>query len=140
MNLRRLLLIAAVLLLAVSCKTVSSAKNSPLDGAWEFVSGKYTGSDGKVSEVAAPQTTSLKVLSESRFAFITVRADGSFIRAAGGPFTITGNTYAEHLEKSSVDSIRGRTYTFQWRVEGDVWYHSGTNEGVRYEEVWRRAR
>ena len=25
-------------------------------------------------------------------------------------------------------------------VEGDTWYHTGTHEGIHFEEVWRRAR
>ena len=133
---------AALVLLFVSCQTVSSAgsRTSPLDGAWEFVSGRYVNADGKVSEVAAPQIHSLKVLNDSHFAFVTVRDDGTLVRAAAGPFTVSGNTYSEQLEKTSFEGIRGKTYSFEWRLEGDTWHHAGTNEGVRYEEVWRRAR
>lgn len=131
--------IATLMLLLVSCQTIAPSGSNALDGAWEIVSGKYVSPEGRVTEYAAPEIRSLKVLNDSRFAFVTVRADGTFIRGAGGRYTISGNKYSEHLDKASMDGMRGKTYTFEWRLDGDRWYHTGTNEGGRIEEVWRRA-
>lgn len=92
-----------------------------------------------MSEFAAPQLRSVKTIGNSRFSFITVRADGSLVRAGGGHCTLNGNTYTERLDYASVESMRGKTYSFESRLHGDTWYHSGLNEGKRFEEVWRRA-
>jgi hypothetical protein len=111
----------------------------PLVGAWQLVSARYTAADGKVTEVSGDQVRSLKVLNDGRFSFVTVKADGTFIRAAAGRYAVDRNSYTETIDYTSVDNIRGKTYTFKWRVEGNTWYHSGELEGSRFEEVWRRA-
>lgn len=127
--------------LAVSCQTSSMPGSSamPLEGGWEFVSGRYTAADGKVTEIASPQLRAVKTIGNSRFSFISVRADGTFVRAGGGQCTFSGNTYTERLDYASAESMRGKTYSFESRLDGDTWYHSGLNEGIRFEEVWRRA-
>jgi hypothetical protein len=111
----------------------------PLSGAWEFVSGRYTTPDGNVVEEGAPGLRSLKVLNDAHFVYLTTRADGTFIRSAGGRYSIDGATYAETIDAASAEVMRGKTYSFEWRLDGDLWYHSGTKDGVRLEEVWRRA-
>ena len=134
------LLTLAFALLAVSCQTMSSHGGNPLLGNWEFVSGRYTTADGKVTDAAPPDLQSLKIVGPARFSYITVKGDGSFVRASGGRYEITGNRYTEYIDKSSAEARRGKAYSFEWRVEGDTWYHAGTNEGVKFEEVWKRAK
>lgn len=136
-----LVLVATVLVIA-SCQTTtqSASAGHPLEGNWEMVSGRYTNADGQVTDLAAPQVRSLKVIGPARFAFITTREDGTFLRAAGGRYTIQGNRYAEHIDQTSGAPTRGESYEFDWRVEGDTWYHNGSHNGLRIEEVWRRVR
>lgn len=136
--------LAAVVLLSVavaaSCRTsqTAGAAAHSLQGNWELVSARYTRANGETTEVKAPQLRSLKVIGPSRFAFITVREDGSLARAAGGRYRIEGNKYIETIDYTSASHMRG-DYVFDWRIEGDLWYHTGTHEGVRFEEVWQRA-
>lgn len=137
-TLPRLLLAA---LLIAGCTTVTTATRHPLEGNWEIVSARFTAADGKVTEMAAPsQLRSLKVLGRTHFSMLTTRGDGTFVRAHAGRYTVRGNQYLEHIDLSSADVARGATYEFEWRVEGDTWYHTGTHEGIHFEEVWRRAR
>lgn len=139
-------LAVGVLMLAVlSCQTTamnsqSDAQSHPLLGSWEMVSGRWTFPDGTVRTADTTQLRSLKVVGPARFVFITSRTDGEFVRAAGGRYTISGNTYSEHLDQASDADMRNETYTFTWRVDGDTWFHNGEHEGLRLEEVWRRAR
>ena len=136
--------VAAVALLSLAvtaaCRTTHVAPTGvhPLQGNWELVSARFTRASGETTEVKAPQLRSLKVIGPSRFAFITVREDGSLARAAGGRYRIEGDKYIETIDYTSASHMRG-DYIFDWRVEGDLWYHTGTHEGVRFEEVWRRA-
>lgn len=131
----RCLLVSSLLTLIVA----NAQAADPLAGAWQFVSGRYTDADGKVTEASAPELRSLKVLNHSRFVYITTKKDGEFVRSAGGEYTITDNAYAEKIDASSAEVMRGKTYSFEWRVEGDLWYHTGMKDGVRLEEIWRRV-
>jgi hypothetical protein len=135
MKVTRWLLVSSILTLTVA----QAHAADPLAGAWQFVSGRYTDADGKVTEASAPELRSLKVLSASRFVYITTKKDGEFVRSAGGEYAINGDAYAEKIDASSAEVMRGKTYSFEWRVEGDLWYHTGMKDGVRLEEIWRRV-
>lgn len=135
----------ALLVAVVSCKTAgvnppSVAQVHPLQGDWEFVSGRFTLANGTVRTADNTQLRSIKIIGPTRFSFITVRADGSLGRAAAGRYTISGNTYTEYLDLVSPVDAQGTTGVFTWRIEGDTWYHNGEARGVKFEEVWRRAR
>jgi hypothetical protein len=141
MKLKTLLLQCSVVaVLMAGCQTTSHPAHSadPLAGAWQFVSGRYTQPDGTVEEASAPVLRSLKVLNASHFVYLTSRDDGTFVRSAAGSYRISGATYAEKIDASSAEIMRGKTYSFEWRIDGDLWYHSGIKDGVRLEEVWRR--
>jgi hypothetical protein len=140
------LLAGGVLVVAVlACQTTrttvaSGAQPHPLQGDWEFVSGRFTRADGTVSTADNTRLRSIKVIGPARFSFLTLRADGSLARAAAGRYTISGNTYTEYLDLTSPSDAQGSTGVFTWRIDGDTWYHNGENRGVKFEEVWRRAR
>jgi hypothetical protein len=130
---------------AISCQTTgtnppSGAAAHPLQGDWEFVSGRFTRADGTVRTADSKELRSTKVIGPTRFSFVTLRADGSLGRAAAGRYTISGNTYTEYLDLASPADAQGSTGVFTWRVEGDTWYHNGESRGIKFEEVWRRAR
>lgn len=57
----RCLLVSSLLTLTVAHAHAAD----PLAGAWQFVSGRYTNADGKVTEASAPELRSLKVLNGS---------------------------------------------------------------------------
>jgi cell division protein YceG involved in septum cleavage len=143
---KTVVLAAVVLVVAVlSCQTtgmntVSRARPHPLHGNWEFVSGRFTLAEGTVRTADSTELRSIKVIGPTRFSFVTLRADGSLARAAAGRYTISGNTYTEYLDLTSPADAQGSTGVFTWRVEGDTWYHNGESRGVKFEELWRRAR
>jgi hypothetical protein len=127
------------LLIFASCQSMSMLGRRPLDGAWEFVSARYTNAAGKTSEHSAADIRSLKVLADGRFSFITVKNDGTFIRAAGGRYTISNDQYSEIVEQTSGSPELG-TYAFTWHVDGDRWHNTGSHQGIQFDEVWRRVR
>jgi hypothetical protein len=139
MNASRLLVVVSAFAV-LSCQTAAPNRSShPLEGNWEMVSSRLTRADGTSTSAASPDVRSLKVIGPSRFVFITSRADGTFLRAAGGRYTIEGNRYTEHIDQTSGTPPLNQSYTFEWRVEGDTWSHSGTVNGMQLQEVWRRV-
>ncbi|HJZ57452.1 MAG TPA: lipocalin family protein [Gemmataceae bacterium] len=110
-----------------------------LVGTWKLVSAKYGG-----REVRFPEgTTMLKHVTPSQFMWATYDKDGKVTRAAGGPYTLKGDTYEETPEygiSSDFDIIKGKAQTFKWKVEGNKWYHTGKlSNGLTIEEVWERV-
>jgi hypothetical protein len=108
-------------------------------GSWALVTGECrddaTDQTVRYQEV---QYSSLKVLSETHFSFIT-HAGQEFYFAAGGTYRCEGEHYSEQLEFASHPSMMGREFTFQFRIEGDLWHNTRWDNGVQVEhEIWRR--
>jgi hypothetical protein len=128
-----------------SVANVLQQSDSPLTGTWELVSSRVSRGDSVIADLRAPELRSLKVLDGTHFSFITVRRDTQFVRAAAGRYTTTRLTategrYTEMVELSSTRGMRGATYEFSYRVEGDMWYHAGGAGATKFDEVWRRVR
>lgn len=127
---KRLMPVALLLLVSVAVQA------SPFEGAWRLVSSTYT-KNGKTIDGSADKST--KVLSGAHFAFITTKADGTFVRAATGTFKVTGSKYSETVTETS-GAPRVGTYTFTYSVKGDEWRNEGDlNEG-HLVETWRRIK
>lgn len=109
-----------------------------LQGSWALQSAVYTKADGTVIKVSGDDLKSVKVLSKSRFSFVTVNKDGSFSSALTGTYQLKADSYHETPQTGSVASMINKTYEFKAKVEGDLWYHSGMEDGMKIEEVWER--
>ncbi len=140
MRARSALSISLVFILSAcaSMGTGASASN-PLQGTWELVSSRMTRGDS-VMEMRSPTLRSIKVINATHFSFITTRESGEFVRSAAGPYTVSGNQYTENTQASSAPGMRNQSYTFTYRVEGDLWYYSGSVSTTKLDEVWRRVR
>ncbi len=113
--------------------------DNKLVGTWKLVSAKYGGEEFKFPE----GTTMVKHVTPTQFMWATYDKDGTVTRAAGGPYTLKGETYEETPEYgigSDFDLIKGKAQTFTWKVEGNKWYHNGKlSNGLTIEEVWDRV-
>lgn len=60
-------------------------------------------------------------------------------QAAGGPYSVKGDLYLErplYGLGSNFQIVRDKQHSFNWRIEGDKWYHSGQlANGRRIEQV-----
>ncbi|WP_288741157.1 hypothetical protein [uncultured Rheinheimera sp.] len=116
----------------------AAAEATPLQGSWMLKSAVYTKADGTVITLSGDELKSVKVLSKSYFSFVTVNKDGSFSSALTGSYQLKGNDYNETPLTGSVINMLNKTYQFKARVEGDLWHHSGMEDGMKIEEVWVR--
>jgi hypothetical protein len=120
-------------------KQAQEKPENKLLGTWKLVSGKYGG-----QEFAFPEgTTMLKHVTSAQFIWVTYDKDGKVFRAAGGHYSLNGNTYEETPEYGMSDDfeiIKGKPHSFQWKVEGNKWHHDGKlSNGLTIEEVWERV-
>jgi hypothetical protein len=116
-----------------------AAPENKLVGTWKLVSAKYGGKEFKFPE----GTTTIKHVTPTQFMWASYDKDGKVTRTAGGPYTITGETYEEIPEygfSNDFAIIKGKAQTFTWKVEGNKWHHDGKlSNGLTIEEVWERV-
>jgi hypothetical protein len=110
-----------------------------LVGTWRLATAAYGGDEYKVP----PGTATIKHVTPAQFTWLTYGADGTVTRAAGGGYTLNGDTYAETPEYgigSDFDVVRGKVQTFTCRIERNKWYHKGSiSNGLTIDEVWERV-
>ena len=109
-----------------------------LAGNW-----RITGRDqnGKMIEIKPAARKTIKLLSGKRFQWAAINTEtGEFFGTGGGTYTFENGKYTEHIEFFSRDSSRvGMSLSFDGRVEGRNWYHSGkSSKGDPISEVWSR--
>jgi hypothetical protein len=109
-----------------------------LAGNW-----RITGRDqnGKMIEIKPAARKTIKLLSGRRFQWAAINTEtGEFFGTGGGNYTFENGKYTEHIEFFSRDSSRvGMSLSFDGRVEGRNWYHSGkSSKGDPISEVWSR--
>lgn len=119
--------------------TASAPRAPVLAGTWQLVSTRATRNDSVVMQGGPPDLVAVKILNATDYAVITHR-NGQFMRAGGGRYTISGNSYSEMIETSSGQHTGGTVATFTFTLEGDVWTTEGGTAATRFREVWRRIR
>ena len=118
-----------------------NALRANLIGTWKQVSMKVSGVDNPI-----PQTyTTYKHLTPSGFVWLSYdKISGRIIRAAGGTYTLNGNTYIETIEYgigSDYEIIKNSKPSFTANIDGDKWYHSGRlANGQTIDEIWERVK
>jgi len=110
----------------------------PLAGNW-----RITGRDqnGTMMEIKPAARKTIKLLSGKRFQWAAINMEtGEFFGTGGGNYTFENGKYTEHIAFFSRDSSRvGMSLSFDGRVEGRNWYHSGkSSKGDPISEVWSR--
>jgi hypothetical protein len=130
---------ASALLSQVQAQTAEAKTDNKLLGTWKMVSAKYGGQEFKFPE----GTTTLKHVTSNQFIWVGHDEDGKITRAAGGSYTIKGDTYEEVPQyglSEDFDVIKGKPQIFKWKVEGNKWLHNGKlSNGLTIEEVWERV-
>lgn len=120
-------------------KKAEAMTDNKLVGTWKQVKAKFRGNEVKIPE----GTTQLKHVTTTHFMFVDFDKDGKFIDAFGGPYTLKGEKYEETIEYGVGDVfkiLKGKRQSFECKVEGAKWYHSGTlSNGLTIDEMWERV-
>ena len=132
------LLIGSLFVLCLTSLPSLALEPVQLQGSWILKSAVYTKADGTVIKISDKDMKSIKLVSKAYFSFVTVNKDGSFSSALTGTYQLKGNDYHETPQTGSVASMLNKTYEFKAKVEGDLWHHSGMEDGMKIEEVWVR--
>lgn len=109
-----------------------------LAGVWR-ITGRKTGGQ-PVTIPLAPRRT-LKILSGTRFQWVAINIDTKeFSGTGGGTYSFRNGKYTEHIEFFSRDNSRvGASLTFNGKVNGHAWDHSGlSSKGDPIDEVWEK--
>lgn len=114
--------------------------NGQLAGCWRITARQQ---NGKMTEMQRGARKTLKIMSGSHFQWVAMNTEtGEFFGTGGGKYTFEKGQYAETIEFFSRDSSRvGAKLSFEGRVEGSQWHHSGkSSKGDPIYEIWTREK
>lgn len=121
-------------------KRIDEGKDA-LSGNWRISA--RAGQDGQMTEMKRIARKTLKICSETRFQWFAINPETKeFFGTGGGTYKLKDGKYIENLEFFSRDNSRvGASLTFDAKVEGDKWHHSGkSSKGDPVNEVWGKEK
>ena len=112
-----------------------------LAGNWRITQREQ---NGKLTPIhtSGPRKT-IKILSANRFQWAAINTEtGEFSGTGGGSYSFENGAYTEGIAFFSRDASRvGMKLSFNARLEGNDWYHSGkSSKGDPINEVWSRGK
>lgn len=114
------------------------ADNSPFTGTWQLQSGEYLDANKAVISYQSLGINSQKVISEKHFSFVSM-ANGKFWAAGTGSYNYSDHEYHESPQMASYPLEGDGTYTFKYKIQGDLWHNERWHDGIRVEyEVWKK--
>nr|WP_294905051.1 hypothetical protein [uncultured Lacibacter sp.] len=109
-----------------------------LAGHW-LITGRKN--NGNMQTITPGARRTIKLLTGTRFQWIAINSETKeFFGTGGGTYTFVNGKYTEHIEFFSRDSSRvGASLSFDGKVEGNNWHHSGlSSRGEPIHEIWTR--
>ncbi len=119
-------------------KRVDDSK-SQLAGHW-LITGRMN--NGNMQTITPGARRTIKLLTGTRFQWIAINIETKeFFGTGGGIYTFVNGKYTENIEFFSRDSTRvGASLSFDGKVEGNNWHHSGLNSrGEPIHEIWTKG-
>lgn len=111
---------------------------APLAGHW-LITGRVV--NGSMQTITPGARRTMKLLTGSRFQWIAINVETKeFFGTGGGTYTFVNGKYTETIEFFSRDSSRvGASLSFDGKVDGNNWHHSGlSSRGEPIQEIWTR--
>jgi hypothetical protein len=110
-----------------------------LAGHW-LITGRMN--NGNMQTITPGARRTIKLLTATRFQWIAINIETKeFFGTGGGTYTFANGKYTENIEFFSRDSSRvGASLSFDGKVEGNNWHHSGlSSRGEPIHEIWTRG-
>ncbi len=99
-----------------------------IEGTWKLFYGDIREGDSLTVKDLS-NTDFIKIINKTHFAFFNQSVDGSSnFYGGGGTYTLDGNNYAEKLNLTSVDEVRGHIFPFTIEIKGDTLIQQGLEE------------
>lgn len=114
--------------------------NATLAGVWRISQREQ---EGKMNPINPGPRRTLKILSGTRFQWAAINTEtGEFFGTGGGTYSFKDGKYTENIEFFSRDASRvGMSLSFDGKVDGDNWHHSGlSSKGEKISEIWTRSK
>ena len=112
--------------------------NSDLAGSWRITDRMR---DGEMQAMRLGARKTIKMITGTRFQWAAFNPETKqFSGTGGGTITLENGKYTEHIEFFSRNPDRvGAKLTFDYKVNGDKWEHSGlSSSGNPIMEIWTR--
>lgn len=119
---------------------LDDSQKAPLAGTWR-ITGREN--NGEMSTIKPGPRKTLKILSGTRFQWVAINTETKeFFGTGGGTYTFTDGAYTEHIAFFSRDDSRvGMKLSFNGKVDGNNWHHSGkSSKGDPISEIWSKTR
>ena len=121
-------------------------KAKKIDNGEQYLYGNWRITQREQNGVLSPIHTTgprntIKILSATRFQWAAINTEtGEFSGTGGGRYTLIDGKYTEEILFFSRDVSRvGMSLTFNAKLVGKDWYHSGkSSKGDLINEVWSR--
>lgn len=100
----------------------------PIEGTWKLLTGTLIEKGDTVVTDYTRDKSFIKIINSSHFAFLqhgTGNDPSAGFSAGGGRYTLSGNTYTEHLEYCNAKEWEGHGFTFTLTISGDTLIQSG---------------
>lgn len=129
------ILVAIAAISWVAQRQPGKDKLSPLRmvGTWRLITGSVT-ENGKTTVTDHTKNSSfIKIINDTHFAFLQHdlnkgKDSAAVFVSGGGSYSLTGNTYTEHLEYCSAREWEGNDFTFTVRMVNDTLIQSGVEK------------
>ena len=131
--------IVGTLVLVFSLSLTASAQKSSLVGTWKSVSSKII-TEGKTTEDEGGEAIS--IFTSTHHTFFAMSAGKKEFRAGFvARIEVNGNRFTETIEYTSLVEGIGKTFQYEYRIEGGKLYQTGTGrDGSKIESVWQRVK
>ena len=115
---------------------------NPLQGSWQLVSGQYLNDQQEWVDYESLKLTAIKVISAGHFSFTTMKQGSPqpvFWASGSGRYQLTPSEYTELPTLNSFGAANDAAFTFQYRIEGNLWYtHRVEDDVLKETEIWQR--
>lgn len=123
-------------------ETAAEPPSSSLQGTWELVSETKIENGDTTHTAALTSQRMIKIINETHFAFLRHdltqgKDSAALFVAGGGPYTIEGKKYTEHLEYCSARSWENNTFHFSVEIRNDTLVQEGREkiEGLNVDRI-----
>ena len=135
------LTVLTVALLMFGMASSFCQESDKLEGVWKIIYQKMENPD-TIIERSQFVNSSYKIFTKKHFSLSRQGEDNEFF-GHFGKYSYDGETYTEHIEFSSYESVVGQSLKFKSKILGDKWTIDGVfeieGEEMKLKETWQRV-